>query len=118
MKTINVEVKKELSDYMERLAFETNAQERIIKSLIADTSNTNLLENDNFIKYQQRYESKLAEYDIAKEEVSSMLPTEWKNHDYEWNLDFKTAVMTVTFKCNCFDEVSDEDLLKELNVNA
>lgn len=116
MKTFKIKINEELSSYVERLNFEVNAKERIVKTMLSDTSYDNLMENQNFLKYQERYELAFAEYEVAKQEIENMIPKKTREeHPMEWSLDFLTRTMSITFKCDCFDRVdcSDEILKGE-----
>ena len=110
MKTFNLEVKKELVDYIERLDFEVNAKERIIKSMLSDDSYENLMENESFLNYQNRYEQAFAEYEMAKQEITNLIPKSiQKKHKVSWNLIFLTKTLELTFECNCFDNFENID---------
>lgn len=114
MKTFYIEIKEELSNYIERLNFEVNAKERIVKSMLGDNSYNNLMENDNFLKYQEKYEVAFAEYEIMKQELMNMIPQNLRDgHQLSWNLDFATRELSITFNCDCFDGVNEIDNFKE-----
>lgn len=113
MKTFKLEIKEELVNYIERLNFEVNAKERIVKSMLADTSYSNLMENENFLKYQERYEVAFAEYELMKEELMNMIPISLRSeHQLSWNLDFSTRKLSITFSCDCFDNVEEVEGFK------
>ena len=38
-----------------------------------------------------------AEYELLKQQVDSMIPADIKNEKTEWNLDFATKVVTVSY---------------------
>lgn len=108
MKTFNMEISEQLVDYIERLNFEVNAKERIVKTMLGDSSYENLMENENFLKYQERYEVAFTEYEMAKREVEAMIPKHFREgHQLSWNIDFATKVFSITFNCNCFDDVDN-----------
>lgn len=110
MKTFKIKINEDMSNYLERLNFEVNAKERIVKSMLSDTSNTNLMENENFLKYQERYEISFSEYELAKQEIENMIPKHLRdNHSLNWNLDFLTQILSITFQCDCFDNIDSVD---------
>lgn len=104
MKTFKIEMREELVNYIERLNFEVNAKERIVKTIVSSDLDGNLMENQSFLKYNERYEIAFAEYEVAKQEVENMIPEDIrKNHQIFWNLDFRTNTLEVTVNCDCFD---------------
>lgn len=105
MKTFSLEIKQELVNYIERLDFEIHAKERIVRTMLADTSYENLMENENFLNYQRRYEEAVAEYELAKQEITNMIPAKLqKEHRVSWNLIFATFTLEITIECDCFDD--------------
>lgn len=117
MKTFELRVNEELTNYIERLNFEVEAKGRIIKTMLGDTSYDNLMENKNFLQYQEKYESAHAEYELAKQEIENLIPDNLrKKHKVTWNLNFMDSLLSITFNCNCFDNVENiEDILKGEN---
>lgn len=116
MRTFEFLINEDMTSYIERLAFETEGQKRIIKELIMEnTDNASLLDGETFKKFQARYEEKAAAYEIAKKELqNTQIPKTLLEHNtntMSWELDFRTSILKVTMHCDCFDNVSMEDIL-------
>lgn len=115
MKTFKININDELVNYLEKLSYEVNARERIVKTMLADTAYTDLMKNENFIKYQQRYELSFFEYELAKQEIQELIPEHLRaKHQLAWNIDFRTSILWITFNCNCFDNLESwDEVVKE-----
>lgn len=113
MKKIQIIVEQQLVDYIERLAFEVEGQKRIIKELILENAtNPTFLDSDTFKKYQERYSERFAEYELAKKELEEVyVPKTLSEHDTSWELDFRTATLEITVRCNCLDDTPVEVIL-------
>lgn len=99
MKIIKVEIKQEMIDYLQRLHFELEAHQDVIQRIIEGHSadqNADILESAVFKKYSKNISEIKAEYELAKQEVTSVyVPDEYKGKDAKWNIDFQTRTMTI-----------------------
>lgn len=116
MVRFEVTINEEMVNLLERISFELEGQKRVIKELISENAdNGRFMENQAFIAFNKRYEEKNAEYEIAKQEVQStyvpaaLLQADTKN-DTEWSLDYRTQVLTITYKGNKFDGKTFEEV--------
>lgn len=99
MRKIEIKIKQEVIDYLQRLHFEVEARKDIIQRIIeahAYDENTDILDSKAFKKYDRELSEMKAEYELAKQEVTKeYVPDEFKGANIIWNIDFQTAVMTI-----------------------
>lgn len=112
MLRITLPIPAEEVNYLQRFAFEMEGQKRIIKELIVDNATSPaVLEGETFKKYNEKYEQSSASFEIAKGEIErKFVPAELKNAPglTNWNLDYSTAVMTITYSGKEFDACVDK----------
>lgn len=99
MRKIEIKIKQEVIDYLQRLHFEVESRKDIIQRIIeahAYDENTDILDSRVFKKYDRELSELKAEYELAKLEVTKeYVPDEFKETNIIWNIDFQTAVMTI-----------------------
>lgn len=105
MKEFKIEIKREISEYLERLSFEISSRSDIITMLIENHRNDNdasVLSSEAFKAYSEQLTSAKAAFEIAKREFEdTQIPDVFKDHKYEWSLDYKTRILTIKLLCNC-----------------
>lgn len=110
MKKYEVKINSNTVDYLERLNYEVEGMKRVIKEIITDSAfNTAIFEAENFKVYNQRYEERLAAYEVAKDEMIKVaIPAEVRdaNAVAEWNLDFASGILTFTTIGSDFDNLT------------
>lgn len=110
MKKYEVKINSDTVDYLERLSYEVEGMKRVIKEIITDSAfNTAIFEAANFKAYNQKYEERIAAYEVAKDEmIKTVIPAEVRdaNAIAEWNLDFSTGILTFTTIGSDFDNLA------------
>jgi len=106
MKKIEINIEQEMINYLQRLNFEVQSREEVITKLIEihkDDIDDSLFTSKPFLKYSEELSRVKAEYEIAKLEVEKMyIPVElYGKHQYNWNINFHTCVMTLEILCQC-----------------
>lgn len=114
MKVFKLAVNDELVSLLQRISFELEGQKRIIKELILENQdNPEFINNQAFITFNKRYEEKFAEYETAKADLQDkFIPKELlvKASLTNWELDYNTSVMTITYAGSEFDNISEEEI--------
>lgn len=115
-KKLDLVVDQELVDYIERLSYEESSLKDIILTYLdahkadADDSAVN---NVVFASYQEKHFKAKTEYELAKQRVThEYIPACLENHQYDWNLDYATNVLTITVYCECGIKALEEYLCK------
>ena len=105
MREFNIEIKSEITEYLERLSYEISARTDIITTLIENHKNDNnasVLESKAFKVYSEQLASVKAEFELVKREFEDIyIPEVFKGHNYEWSLDYKTRTLTIKLYCDC-----------------
>lgn len=105
MREFNIEIKSEITEYLERLSYEIASRTDIITTLIENHKNDNdasVLESKAFKVYSEQLASVKTEFELAKREFEdTCVPEVFKVHNYEWNLDYKTRTLTIRLFCDC-----------------
>lgn len=104
-KIIKIEVNQELVNYIQRLHFEKETRQEVIRTLIENHQNdidASVLESSAFKTYSEQLSATTMEYELAKQEMSNQfVPECLANHQYEWNLDFGANELRITVHCDC-----------------
>lgn len=95
-----IEIKQEVTNYIQRLFFEVEARKDVIATLLdshkAD-ENIDLLVSPVFLEYSKQLTQAKAEYEIAKGELDAFIPKEiLKNRKFDWNLNFASSQLELT----------------------
>lgn len=103
---IEINVTQETIDYLQRLNYEVLTREEIITKLLEmhkDDTDDSLFVSKPFLKYSEELSRVKAEYEMAKLEAEKIyIPKElYGQHQYNWNIDFSTNVMTIEVLCEC-----------------
>lgn len=103
---IESNIPQETIDYLQRLNYEVFTREEIITKLLEmhkDDEDDSLFTSKPFLKYSEELSRVKAEYEMAKLEAEKIyIPKElYGQHQYSWNIDFITNVMTVEVLCEC-----------------
>lgn len=103
MRKITIIVKKEVSEYLERMNFELNFAKDVIQRIIeSHPDDPAIVSSKTFVEYQKKGTELEAEYKIAmKNFENKYIPDEIKKHKYNWNLRFDTCELEITILCNC-----------------
>lgn len=105
MKEFKIEVNNDITDYLERLSYEISSRSDIITMLLENHKNDNdasVLESEAFKVYSKQLTSVRAEFELAKREFEdTCIPDVFKGHKYEWDLDYKTRMLTIKLLCDC-----------------
>ena len=112
MKKIEINITQETIDYLQRLNFEVFTREEIITKLIEmhkDDIDDSLFVSKPFKKYSEELSRIKAEYELAKLEVEkTYIPKAlYEQHEYKWDINFATNVMTIEVLCECGIEALD-----------
>lgn len=115
MKKLEINVNQETINYLQRLNYEVYTREEIIAKLLEthkDDADDSLFVSKPFLKYSEELSRVKAEYEMAKLEAEKLfIPKElYGQHQYNWNIDFVTNVMTVEVFCDCGIKIL-EDLM-------
>ena len=105
MKEFKVEVSSEIIDYLERLSYEIASRVDIITMIIEkhkDDNDASVLESKSFKVYSEQLGALKAEFEIAKREFQDIaIPDVFKSHNYDWDLDYKSRIVTIRLLCDC-----------------
>lgn len=106
MKKIEINVTQEMVNYLQRLNYEVFTREEIITKLIEmhkNDADDSLFISKPFLKYSEELSRVKAEYEMAKLEVEKLYVPEvlYGKHQYNWNVDFITNIMTIDVLCEC-----------------
>ena len=103
MREYVIEVNSEVTEYMERLSYEIACRSDIISMLIEKhRDDASILESEAFKAYSEQLSAVWAENELAKRELQeTVIPKEFRNHIYEWSLDFRTSELTIKLLCAC-----------------
>ena len=81
-----ITIPKELNNYLQRLAYETEARSNLCAFLMRQN-----IKNEAFDDYHNEYIELFAEYELAKLELeNNYIKPEIGNQTCNWNLDFYT----------------------------
>lgn len=99
-------------NYLQRFAFEMEAQKRIVKEIIVDNpENPAILESGTFKKYHELYQASATAFDVARDAIQNkFVPKELSRFgtDTFWNLEYSTNQMTIDFKGDLYDNCYDK----------
>lgn len=105
MREYKIEVKSELTEYLERLSYEIASRKDIITMLIEkhkDDEDASVLESKAFKVYSEQLGALRAEFEMVKREFQDMvIPDIFKSHRYDWDLDYKSRIVTIKLLCDC-----------------
>ena len=105
MREVVIKVNIELTEYLERLSYEIASRSDIITMLIEkhkEDADASVLESKAFKVYSEQLSALRAEYELAKREIQeSIIPKVFKDHKYEWSLDYRTSELTIKLLCDC-----------------
>lgn len=106
MKKVEINIAQETINYLQRLNFEVQTREEIIAKLLEthkDDADDSLFTSKPFLKYSEELSRVKAEYELVKLEVEKLyIPSElYGKHQYNWNIDFSTNIMTIDVLCDC-----------------
>lgn len=105
MREYQIEVTNELTEYLERLSYEIASRSDIITMLIEkhkDDEDASVLESKAFKVYSEQLGALKAEFELAKREFQdAVIPDVFKSHRYDWDLDYKSRVVTIRLLCDC-----------------
>lgn len=90
-------IPENVSDYMQRLAFEKMAREDVIDRILTshkDDVDGSVLEGEPFKHYMSALIEVTAEYEMAKDKIPSYFPDNVPNNSV-WSLDFDTCMVTI-----------------------
>lgn len=94
IKKIKINIPIEIKNLIQKFDIEANSRKEIIEYVLLNNIN---ITNEHFQQYQQDYEKRLYEFNIAKQELVNkyILPKLKENTKYNWNLDYTTSILTV-----------------------
>ena len=105
MREFKIDVNEKASEYLERLSYEISTRSDIITMLLENhkyDEDVAILESNAFKTYSEQLGKLKAEFELAKREFADeYIPDELKNHQTEWNLDYKTHELIIKLLCNC-----------------
>lgn len=90
MKTVAIEIPKDLSTYIESLAYETNSRKDIIAFMI----DRGMINSEGFQSYHNEYQEYYMKYELAKKEMADKYVSP-EHPGCTWTLDFQTGIVTV-----------------------
>lgn len=94
MKKIKINIPIEIKNLIQKFDIEANSRKEIIEYVLLNNID---ITNKHFQQYQEDYEKRLYEFNIAKQELTNkyILPELKKNSKYNWKLDYTTSVLTI-----------------------
>lgn len=95
MKTYTFEVPAVLSEAIETRQLELEGYKDLLGYAYSTTQY--VIPEARIAMIEEKMMKCKAEYEILKQELDSMIPAEYKDHNTTWNLDFATHVVTVTY---------------------
>ena len=103
MRKIIVDVKKEDSEYLERLNYELGFTKDVLQRIIeSHMDDPGIINSEAFKTYQKQGVELEAEYKAASAELEKKyVPAELKGHKYSWMLPFDSRKMEITIHCKC-----------------
>lgn len=108
MLKITMIIPSEEVDYLQRFAYEMEAQKRIVKELITDNpDNPAILENATYKKYHEAYQESAASFEIARDAIElKFVPEELRQlgSATNWMLNYTTNTLTINCTSNAFDK--------------
>lgn len=114
MKTIRINIDRELATDLERVNHELNFNKDIIQRLIETHPNdAAFIGGDTFRAYQKQGAELNAEYSILAAEIEkAYIPELLKGHQYSWIIPNNSAEMLVTITCNCEIDLEGYEIVK------
>lgn len=99
-------------DYLQRFAYEMEAQKRIVKELITDNpDNPAILEGATFKKYHDAYQASAASFEIARDAIEmKFVPEVLRQHgsNTNWMLNYASNILTINHNTNLYDDTYNE----------
>ena len=119
MKMFKFIVPQDLVVYMDRIQNEVITHRRVINSMFySNLNNPSILDNEVFNKHNERYIETVAQLEMCKEEIITLLIPEvmrTSEHQCAWHLDFSTHELSIIPSGNDFDTWTEEDYFHELS---
>lgn len=110
-------IEDEMVDFLERMSYELEGSKRIIKELILENpDNPAMLDSETFKHYKAKYDEHNAQYEIAKKELQNKyIPKKIQDSGtlLKWNLDYDTAVLTVTVVGDMYKDMTMEEFFND-----
>lgn len=108
MLKITMIIPSEEVNYLQRFAYEMEAQKRIVKELITDNpDNPAILENATYKKYHEAYQESAASFEIARDAIElKFVPEELRQlgSATNWVLNYTTNTLAINCSSNVFDK--------------
>ena len=105
MKTITVNVPERTVNEIERASFEVSSRRGVIDRYLEKHMNDvdgSAINSKPFNHFMSLLTEAEAHFELAKQEIEDVyVPALVKEHSYEWNLDYKSKILTITIKCDC-----------------
>ena len=99
MKKHYIKVPVEVSEYLERLHYETLAMEGIVTKILRGDITC---DEEKFDKYHKDYLALHTEYQIAKQSLhKTFVPAVFGEHRASWEMDFANHTLVITQHCDC-----------------
>lgn len=87
-----IEINKELCDYIEALHYEVYSR----KDLLTFAIGKGLVDTESFNKYHNEYQEFYVKYETAKDELYNMyLKEKYEGKPIHWELKFNTRILNV-----------------------
>ncbi len=98
MKKFKIDIDEQVVLTIQRLDFEVQAREFIVKSLMqSDIANYEI-----FKQYHSEYVDYFSQFEIAKSMITNKyIPNALKEHETSWNIDYASKTLEITQNCNC-----------------
>jgi hypothetical protein len=117
---LEINIPQEMINYLQKLNYEIVTREEIITKLLEmhqDDIDDSLFTSKPVIKYSEELSRVKAEYELAKIEVEKLYVPDmlYGKHEYKWEIDFVTNVMTVYVFCPCGIEVVVAEQVRSKN---
>lgn len=103
MRKLEIPINTEVVGYLERCNAEYETMKDNVAFIIENNiDNCSIIDSPTFKYYQDRQIEAKITYDIAKNELQErFIPQALKHHQIQWELDFRTNILTVTQLCDC-----------------
>lgn len=102
--TYEIKIGNEIINKFQRLEYSIMMRKNIIKEItIEHKDDKDIINSEMFKLYWNELEEMNAEYELMKNEITSLyVPKEIReNHNWNWNIDYINEVLVLKINCDC-----------------
>lgn len=94
MKTIKINIPNDIKNLIQKFDIEAQSRKEIIEYVLLNNID---ITNERFAQYQQDYDKRLYEFNVAKQELAKtyVLPEVKEIDKYNWRLDYTTSILAI-----------------------